>query len=149
MRNTCVRLLLFGCLIALGFPERAVAAALAPLLVSPADGASAADLSQPIQWTTVPNAEAYYLYLGTTRGAKDLADSGAIATTSYLASRLPIDQTVFARVWAKVAGVWRYTDASFKGAPLTTSLIYPSANAVNADIGLPIRWTPVPNAQAY
>ena len=111
MRNTCVRLLLFGSIIALGFPDRCVAATLTARLVSPSDGASAADLSQPIQWTTVPNAEAYYLYLGTTRGAKDLADSGAIAATSYLATHLPIDQTVFARVWSKVGGVWQYYTA--------------------------------------
>jgi len=130
-------------------PLDAAAATLTSTLVSPADGAQAADLSQPIRWTAVANADAYYLYVGSSIGAKDLVDSGATQQTSYVARNLPINQVVYARIWTKIAGIWRYADASFKGTPLSTSIVYPSNGATNVDLGLPVRWNAVPNAQAY
>ena len=54
-----------------------------------------------VQWTTVVNAQAYYLYVGSTIGAKDLVDTREIQQTSWLAS-LPGGQTVYARIWTKV-----------------------------------------------
>src|SRR5437879_4801484 len=87
-------------------------------LLYPTDGAVNADLSQPIQWTSVANVQAYYLYIGTTLGAKDLVNTGETLQTSYLVKQLPAGQTVYARMWAKVGGVWRYTDSSFSAAPL-------------------------------
>ncbi len=120
------------------------------MILYPTDGAVNADLSQPIQWTSVANVQAYYLYVGTTRGAKDLVDTGEMLQTSYLAAQLPAGQTVYARMWTKVGGVWRYTDSSFSAAPvLTATLTYPVNGAVNADLSQPIQWTSVANVQAY
>ena len=100
-------------------------------------------------WTSVANAQAYYLYVGTTRGAKDLVDTGEMLQTSYLAAHLPAGQTVYARMWTKVKGLWRYTDSSFSAAPLPARLTYPVNGAVNADLSQPIQWTSVANVQAY
>ena len=72
------------------------------MILYPTNGAVNADLSQPIQWTSVAHVQAYYLYVGTTRGAKDLVDTGEILQTSYLAAQLPAGQTVYARMWTKV-----------------------------------------------
>ena len=49
--------------------------------------------SQPIRWITIPNAEVYYLYVGSTRGAKDLVNSGEIHSTSFTAPALPGGRT--------------------------------------------------------
>src|SRR5512135_1131297 len=82
-------------------------------LTYPIAGAVNADLTLPFQWTSVPNVQAYYLYVGTAIGAKDLVNTGEILQTSYLASSLPLGQTLYARLWTKVAGAWQYTDSTF------------------------------------
>jgi hypothetical protein len=74
-------------------------------------------MTLPIQWTTVAGAQAYQLYLGSTLGAKDLVDTSQIQQTSYLATSLPRGQTVRARLWTEVGGVWRFSDSSFTTAP--------------------------------
>ena len=120
------------------------------MILYPTDGAANADLSQPIQWTSVANVQTYYLYVGTTPGAKDLVNTGEILQTSYLVAQLPAGQTVYARMWTKIGGVWRYTDSSFSAAPVpTATLTYPVNGAVNADLSQPIQWTSVANVQAY
>jgi Lectin C-type domain len=127
-------------------------APLVSMLTYPGNGAVNADPSQPIQWTSVANAQAYYLCVGTTVGSKDLVNTGEIQQTSYLASGLPAGQTLYARIWTKINGVWRYTDSTFSAAastPLTATITYPTNGAVNADLSQPIQWTSVANAQAY
>jgi hypothetical protein len=126
-----------------------VAQAVAPTLTYPVKGAVSADLSQPITWTSVANAQAYYLYVGTTPGAKDLVNTGEIQVTSYLAAGVPSGQTLYARIWARVSGVWRYSDSTFSAAPVTATITAPAAGAVNADLTQPIQWAAVPYAQAY
>ena len=106
------------------------------------------DLSIPIQWTSVLNVQAYYLYVGSARGAKDIVDSGEIVQTSYRIRNLPFG-TVYARLWARVAGVWRYTDSSFSARPLVATLIYPLNGATDVDLSTSLQWTSIPNVQAY
>src|SRR2546426_8962948 len=118
-----------------------LAQSLTATLLYPTNGAVNADLSQPIQWTSVANVQAYYLYVGTTPGAKDLVNTGEILQTSYLVKQLPAEQTVYARIWTKFGGVWRYTDSSFSAARLSARLTYPVNGAVNADLSQPIKWT--------
>ena len=76
-------------------------------LTYPSAGATMVDMSQPFTWTTAPNAQAYYLYVGTSIGAKDLVDTREILATSFAMPNLP-PGVAYARLWAKVAGVWRY-----------------------------------------
>ena len=114
----------------------------------PASGAVNADLTGPIQWTSVPNAQAYYLYVGSAPGGKDLVNTGEIQTTSYLPANLPHSQTLYARINTKVGGVWRYVDSTFSVAP-RARLTYPADGAVNVDVSKPIQWTSIANVQAY
>jgi hypothetical protein len=93
------------------------ARSLVPKLMYPRPNATDGDVSQPLQWTAVTGADTYYLYVGSTVGAKDLVDSGAIMATSYLAPRLPSGKVLFVRLWTRVGGVWRYSDTTFIAAP--------------------------------
>jgi hypothetical protein len=61
----------------------------------------------PLRWTSAANAEVYYLYVGTSPGAKNLVDSGEITRTEYVATNLPFNQTLYATIWTKAGGVWR------------------------------------------
>jgi hypothetical protein len=65
----------------------------------------------------VANAQAYYLYVGMTVGANDLVNSREIQLTSFPATGIPPAQTVFARIWTRVGGVWRFSDSTFTTAP--------------------------------
>ena len=111
--------------------------------VNPTDGAINVNVSQPITWSTALNADAYYLYVGTTQGAKDLVNTGEMAGTSYLASALPSGQTLYAQVIDRVVPV-----SSTRAAELVKLLenIYRSVNiALVNELKLPpvkIHWPP-------
>src|SRR6266851_10115709 len=126
------------------------AAPLMSTITAPVNGATGADVTQPIQWTSVPNVQGYFLYVGTTLGAQDLVSTGEIQATSYLVTRqLPSNQPLYLRIHTKVGGVWRYTDSTFSAAPLTATITAPTNGATGADVTQPIQWTSVPNVQAY
>src|SRR5439155_289824 len=119
--------------------------------VYPLNGAVSVDRTQPIQWTGVANAEAYYLYVGTAVGAKDLIDTGEIPGTTHLVMKsLPVGRALYARVYTKVRGVWRASgDISFTvGGAITASFVCPLNGAVGVDPTRPIQWTSVANAEA-
>ena len=61
--------------------------------------------------------QVYYVYVGTTPGAKDLLDSAEITTSSLPATRLPANQLLYLRLWTKIGGVWRYSDSAFTASP--------------------------------
>src|SRR5204863_10075148 len=98
-------------------PTPALAQANTATVTYPANGAVNVDVLQPIQWTTIQNVQAYYLYVGTSLGAKDLVNTGETPQTSYLAGDLPSGQTLYARINTKVGGVWRFRDSTFTAAP--------------------------------
>src|SRR5204862_8268068 len=129
------------------------ASALFALFITPVNGATGVDASQPIQWTAITNAQAYYLYIGTSRGATDLVNSGELQGTSYQAYGLPAGQLLYARLWTKKASVWRYTDITFTvtagGAVNKATVIMPADGATGVNPTGTIQWTAVPNAERY
>jgi hypothetical protein len=127
------------------------ATSLFSMITSPSNGATGVPATATVQWTPVTNVQAYYLYIGTSPGAKDLVDSLEIQTTSKLVT-LPMGQTVYARMWAKTGGIWRHTDSSFTTAmpsALAPTIIAPANNATNVATALTVLWTSVANAEAY
>ncbi len=121
-------------------------------LLYPANGATGVDVSQGAQWSAVANADAYYLYVGTGLGANDLTNSGEVATTSYPIKNVIPGQTVYARLWTRVAGVWVFSDSTFAAATIpqmVATLIDPPDGATQADLLQPVRWTAIANAHAY
>ncbi len=58
-------------------------------------------------WTATPNAQKYYLYVGTASGAKDVIDTGELTARSYTRAGLPTDVTLYARIWTLMpSGAW-------------------------------------------
>ena len=127
-------------------------AAAVSTLIYPADHAVDVDQSLPFRWTAVDNAQAYYLYVGSTPGAKDLVESFEITSTTYLPAKapgLPAGVTLYARLYTKTSGGWTSRDSTFTASPLTPKFVYPTDGAVGVDATSPFRWTPPANALAH
>jgi hypothetical protein len=111
------------------------------------DGATVS-ITQPITWTSVPNAQAYYLYVGTTPGSNNLINTGEIQQTSYSAAGIPANQLVYARIYTKVAYVWHYHEITFtEVGPATFTA--PANGATGVPLTQTLAWTSVSGAQAY
>jgi hypothetical protein len=100
-------------------------------VTTPVNGATGVDPTSLIQWMPVAGAEKYYVYVGSTPGAKDLIDSQEICNgcvnspmvTSWSlgnAGKPPAlglggksGQTVYLRLWTMIGGTWRSADSSF------------------------------------
>jgi hypothetical protein len=117
-------------------------------LITPLNGEQNVTSSQPFVWTEVPGAEAYYLYVGTRSGAKDVVDTGEIKDLSYTARALPAGQRLYARIHTKVEGGWYQTEVFFDSAG-TSLLLYPRAGAGDVSARELFRWSAVQDAQAY
>ncbi len=116
----------------------------------PAAITTAVNPTLPLTWTTIPAAQAYYLYIGSTTGAKDLVNTGEIQQTSYLLrSTVPVNQSLYARLWTKVGGVWRFTDRIFSVMSLMARFTNPVTGGTTIDRTKPLTWTTVASAQAY
>ena len=118
-------------------------------LTSPANGATGVSPVQTFQWTSVPNVQAYVLWLGTTVGTHDVVNTPEMQPTSYQpAAPLPAGQLLYARMWAEVGGVWRSVDSTFTTAS-TATLTSPANGATNVSPLQTLQWTSVPSVQAY
>jgi hypothetical protein len=123
-------------------------------LTNPVDGATNVDPKQSFQWTPIANAQSYYLYVGTTAGAKDFVDTGEIHSTSYSAPTMPYSTALYATIWTKLNGRWYSSAAIFTTAaaplpPQPATFIYPIDGATDVDATQPFQWTAISNAQAY
>ena len=133
------------------FVDSAFTTAGVATLTSPADGTVGFDVTHAMQWTAVSGAQAYELWVGTTAGTHDVFDSSQLHVTSYQpqAGILPANQTLYARMWTEVGGVWRFNDSTFTAASLTSTLTTPANGAANFDPLQSMQWTSVTSAQAY
>lgn len=117
---------------------------------NPLDGAQGVDPALPFSWYAVPNVQTYYLYVGTSKGAKDLVDSGGIDSTSYQVPKLPTGQTLWARIWTKLDNAWTYRDSSFTAAePSRAAFTYPQNGSATVDTSKAFTWSAVPSGEAY
>jgi len=80
-------------------------------ILLPRDGTPA---NARFRWSAVPAVEAYYLWVGTKREAKDVVDSGETLSTSWPMTELPLDTPLFLRLHTELAGVWRHQEATFR-----------------------------------
>jgi hypothetical protein len=88
-------------------------------LVYPTANATGIVTSRAFEWTSVPNADAYILHVGTAPNTWDVVAAGLLTNTSYVVTRtLPTGATLYARVGARVGGVWRWSaNVPFTAAP--------------------------------
>ena len=120
------------------------------VFVYPLSGQQNVNPGLTFQWTAVPGAQAYYLYVGTTEGANNVVNTGQIQGTSYtVTTPLPAASALWARIYTELNGSWAYQgDISFTVSP-DAALFYPINGQQNLDTSSRFRWAPGVNAQAY
>jgi alpha-tubulin suppressor-like RCC1 family protein len=124
---------------------------MAASIIYPAANASLTSMTQPFEWTPVPDADAYILHIGTAPNTWDVLAAGLLSQTTHLVTAiLPVDRTLYARVGARVGGVWRYgANVPFSVVRATASMIYPTANATGVVTTRAFEWTTATGADAY
>jgi hypothetical protein len=99
-----------------------------PALTSPSCGSSLTGTSVIFNWADNGTAvTGWWLYVGTSRGGRDLLDSGflGVATRALSISGLPGDgRTVYVRLWYRTPeAVWRMQDCTFSAVNLPAPTI--------------------------
>ncbi len=128
---------------------------MAATLISPTAGTTLAGSSQTFTWTAAAGATTYTLYLGSTGvGSGNLLDAHT-TSTSVTATGLPVNgETIYARVWTELYGVWKYYDYTFKAQTATTAsllamLSSPAQGATLSASGQTFTWTAISGATSY
>jgi Phosphoesterase family len=73
-------------------------------MTSPVSGSMLSGASTTFQWTTGSNVTGYYLWIGTSPGAHDLANLGEFTTTSATVTLPTNGATIYVRLWSVVNG---------------------------------------------
>jgi len=118
-------------------------------IVNPSAGSTLSDSAQKFSWT-IDNAdvERVWLYVGTTEGGRDIANSGDLGLdTEYDVIGIPLDgSTIHARFWYYIATRWFYIDSSFTAADIdveisTPAIDSPANNSELAGASVEFKWS--------
>jgi subtilase family serine protease len=119
---------------------------------NPTDGQANVDTTQPLTWSTIPEAQGYIVVVGTTLYGADLANSGVLspATASFSIGALPVGPTLYATLLSEVNGGWAsFQSITFTAAAGMATFTAPLNGQPNADPTAPFTWATIPQAQGY
>jgi hypothetical protein len=119
-------------------------------MIYPTDKAVGVDGSEPFRWSSVSDAEAYYLWVGSAPRLHDIALSGPIQSTSMVVQGVVPGNTYYVSLFTEKGGKWIRVESTFQaGDPNLASLIYPQPNQTDVDPFGTISWTAIPDAEMY
>ncbi len=99
----------------------------APTILSPTPGSTLSSSTETFTWEG--NADQWWLYLGTTTGARNIYDSGNLGSaTSTAVNGLPLDgSTIYVRLFHKTGvNSWQYVDYTYTASSVTVSMVSPT-----------------------
>lgn len=119
-------------------------------MIAPPDNSTGVDPFVAFTWNGVPNGQAYYLYVGTNVGLKNVYDSGALLVTSIAVPGLQPNTKYYIRLWTEFGGVWQdYVDSTFTTGTGLAHLTFPTDSATGVDPLAAFTWTSVLDAEVY
>ena len=121
-------------------------------MLSPANGASGLDPTQPItfSWTSVPQAIWYQIYIGSSPGADDIYNSWGVTTTTLTVNlNWQSNYTYYVRLFTDVGGQWRYSDSTFTTGNGIARLQTPANGATGVSQFQQFTWNATPGALSY
>jgi hypothetical protein len=82
---------------------------------TPTPGATLTGSSQTFTWNAGTSVSGYMLWVGTTKGGKDIYDSSSsITATSLKVTAIPTQgKTVYVRLLSYINGAWQYNDYTY------------------------------------
>ncbi len=123
------------------------------VLTSPAPGTTLSGSSVTFTWTAGSAVQAYQLNLGTNgTGTYNVYNSGHISTTSATVTALPTNgQTIYARLYSEIGGVWQFTDYTYAeaGSPVAATLSTPTPGSVLSGSSSTFTWTAGSGVASY
>jgi len=108
----------------------------APSLSTPSANTTLSGTSQTLQWSAGGvDVDKWWLYVGTSGGASDIANSGDLGTnTQYQISGVPVDgRAIHVRLWYFSSAAWRYIDSRHTAASLANVSAPAMVNPVNGN----------------
>src|SRR5206468_7031046 len=106
--------------------------------------------TKSFSWTPNPQAQAYYLLVGTTIYYGNLVNSGALSPsqTTYQTPILPANSTLYATLFTKINGTWtHFVEATFTTGPARATIVVPYDGDSTLD-GAPLfMWTTIAAAE--
>ena len=116
-----------------------------PSMTNPVPGSTLSGDTATFEWTASgTQVSQWWLYVGSSQGARDLYDSGSLGTSLFeTVTGLPTNGSqVFVRLWYRVAGTWKSMDTQYtaitSGNPEITT---PAAGSVLAGDTVTFEWT--------
>ncbi|MCP4088184.1 MAG: rhodanese-like domain-containing protein [Gammaproteobacteria bacterium] len=97
---------------------------------NPSNGSTLGSATQTFTWSN-SGADGYWLWIGTSAGGYDLYSGNVGTDTSVTVSELPANgETLYARLWSKVDGIWIYnTDNTYTASALIAAIQSPSSGS--------------------
>ncbi|MDP9074321.1 MAG: Ig domain-containing protein [Actinomycetota bacterium] len=120
----------------------------------PTNGQLNVDTTRAFTWSTIPDAYAYVLWIGTTPGGSELLSSSYLppSQASFTVPALPSGPTLYATIAALISHGSTIATVAFNAAPGQASLTYPANGQPgidSTDTTRPFRWSTIPQAQGY
>jgi hypothetical protein len=111
-----------------------------PVIISPANASALTGTSQTFTWNNV-GAIMHQVWVGSTSGAFDIAQTPQTADTSATISGLPANGGIFhVRLWSKFGSTWSYNDYTYTAVNPATMLT-PANNTTLTGISQTFTWT--------
>ena len=117
----------------------------------PTNGQAGVDTTKPFTWSTIAQAQAYDLIVGTTQYGANLVSSGVLQASkgSYNVPALPTGSTLYATLYTEVSGAWTYQAITFTAAAGEATLTFPLNGQTSVDPTRAFTWSTIPQAQGY
>src|SRR5262249_16780547 len=99
-------------------------------------------------WSTIPDALTYVLWLGTSPGATDIYNSGETQLTA-LHVTVPANGAIYARLWTQKASGWTYVEKTFVTGDPYAHLTYPADGQTDVNPVSKFTWTAGASVAGY
>ncbi len=130
--------------------DAAVGASASAQIQTPTPGSTLSGANVTFTWSTVSGAT-YYVWIGTSVGAYDIADSGTWQSGSSQAfTGLPTDgSTVYVRLWTTISGQYNYNDYTYTAASTGATITSPTPGSTLSGSSVTFTWSSVSGATYY
>ncbi|MCP4105940.1 MAG: hypothetical protein GY749_10450 [Desulfobacteraceae bacterium] len=108
---------------------------------SPAPGSALGATSETFTWNDTDASE-YWLWVGTSEGDHDVYSANQGTGTSVLVSGLPVNLTLYVRLWSKVNSSWIYNDYTYTAHSVTLGeMMSPTPGSVLGSTNETFTWS--------